>query len=148
MGSVKISLIPIEGIGCLWAAQGFALPDGKRKVVCRRNNGIKETGKPFIEIGAPQRHEATCAFGPDMNNPGLTQFAQMVAERRLGAEVQELATGHGVLPTSGKVADDRQPRLVAQGSQHIGQDNLVSFRMGQVGHEFDIAAARQLFNKD
>ena len=120
MGSTRASLLPIRGIGCLWTTSGFSLPDGKGKVVRRRNNSIQETWKPFIEIGAPQRHEATRAFGPDMDDPGLTQFAQMVAERRLGAEVQELATGHGVFPTSGKVADDRQPRLVAQGSQHIG----------------------------
>src|SRR5690349_9381792 len=73
----------------------------------RRDHRIEEARKALVEIGAAQRYEARGATGLDIDDTGLAQLGQVVAEARLRAEVVELAAGHARALVAGEHSDDR-----------------------------------------
>ena len=106
----------------------------------------EKTREALVEVGPPEADQALRSFGADINESGLPQLRQMVAQARLGAEMKELAAGHFALIALRQGRDDGETRLVAQRRKHIGEGDLFCFRVRQGGHPPSLPIFTRWFN--
>jgi hypothetical protein len=103
----------------------LADPGVKGSVLRRCDDRVEKARETLVEIGAAKRNQAAGAGYFGAGDAGFPELGQMIAEIGPGAEIEELAAIHRHAFVAGEIADDGQPRLVAENGQHIGKVDLV-----------------------
>ena len=89
---------------------------------------MMESSRPGKRLSRSARRSEISRLVPRISvrvTPASLQLGEVVAEIGLGAEVEELAAIHRDALVAGEIADDRQPRLVAEHGKHVGKVDLV-----------------------
>lgn len=96
-------------------------------------HGGQQTGKAAVDLVATQGDRSPAAVWAASDESGLAQGLQVVGERRLGhIGPGRLTLGDRQLPLGGELADQVEPRGVAQREQHLRQLHILQIGMRQL----------------
>ena len=92
----------------------MGLLEAERQLYSAGDDGIEQPGKTLVKIGAAKRDYTVGAAHLHPDNASFSQLGKVIADVRLGGEIEKVAAVHVDVLVAGEIADNRRTRLVAE----------------------------------